>query len=401
MPRLTSCIALAGLAAARGAVFLKEDFSGDWEKRWVVSDWKKDEGTAGTWSVTAGEFYGDAEADKGLKTMEDARFYAISTAFDEFSNADKPLVVQFSVKHEQDIDCGGGYIKLFPKGVDQQKLHGGEDEDKYNIMFGPDICGYTKRTHFILNHKDKNHLISKDMTCKSDTLTHVYTLILKPDRTFEVLVDGESERSGNIIDEFDILPPKEIKDPAVSKPEDWVDEKMIDDPEDVKPEGYDDIPKEIADPEATKPEDWDDEDDGEWEPPMISNPEYKGPWKAKRIENPEYKGEWEHPMIANPEFVDDEQIGKYSSFAVAAFEVWQVKSGTIFDNLILTDDPAEAEKLRKETWEANKDKEKEMYDKIQEDKRKAEEEAAAAAGDDDEEAEDDEEVEEEELKDEV
>ena len=36
-----------------------------------------------------------------------------------------------------------------------------------------------------------------------------------------------------------------------------------------------DKPEHIPDPEATKPEDWDDDTDGEWEPPMISNPEYK------------------------------------------------------------------------------------------------------------------------------
>jgi calreticulin len=38
-----------------------------------------------------------------------------------------------------------------------------------------------------------------------------------------------------------------------------VDEKRIPDPDDVKPEGYDDIPSEIPDPDASKPDDWDDE----------------------------------------------------------------------------------------------------------------------------------------------
>ncbi len=47
------------------------------------------------------------------------------------------------------------------------------------------------------------------------------------------------------------------------------------DPEDAKPAGWDDIPATIPDKEAKKPEDWDDEEDGAWEPPMISNPEYK------------------------------------------------------------------------------------------------------------------------------
>lgn len=31
----------------------------------------------------------------------------------------------------------------------------------------------------------------------------------------------------------------------------------------------------IPDPDAKKPEDWDEDMDGEWEPPMIPNPEYK------------------------------------------------------------------------------------------------------------------------------
>ena len=36
-----------------------------------------------------------------------------------------------------------------------------------------------------------------------------------------------------------------------------------------------DRPQNIPDPDAKKPDDWDDEIDGEWEPPMIDNPEYK------------------------------------------------------------------------------------------------------------------------------
>lgn len=36
-----------------------------------------------------------------------------------------------------------------------------------------------------------------------------------------------------------------------------------------------DKPENIPDPDAKKPDDWDDEMDGEWEPPMITNPDYK------------------------------------------------------------------------------------------------------------------------------
>lgn len=69
----------------------------------------------------------------GIQTSQDARFYAISRKFPSFSNKDKPLVVQFSVKHEQNIDCGGGYVKLFDCSLEQKNLHG---ESPYEIMFG-------------------------------------------------------------------------------------------------------------------------------------------------------------------------------------------------------------------------------------------------------------------------
>ncbi|XVE92599.1 hypothetical protein REPUB_Repub01dG0112200 [Reevesia pubescens] len=63
--------------------------------------------------------------------------------------------------------------------------------------------------------------------------------------------------------DWDLLPPKKIKDPEAKKPKDWDDKEHIPDTEDNKPKGYDDIPKEIYDPDAKKPEDWDDEEDGE------------------------------------------------------------------------------------------------------------------------------------------
>ena len=63
-------------------------------------------------------------------------------------------------------------------------MHG---ESEYNIMFGPDICGYsTKRVHVIFNYKGENHLIKKDVKCKDDEGTHIYTLIVSPDNTYKV-----------------------------------------------------------------------------------------------------------------------------------------------------------------------------------------------------------------------
>lgn len=99
-------------------------------------------------------------------------------------------------------------------------------------MFGPDVCGSTQRTHVILNYpaaqtEDKNLLIKRDVPTRVDQLSHLYTLHLMANNSFNVLIDGESVRFGSLEEEWDFLPPKQIKDPKVSKPEDWVDEEMV------------------------------------------------------------------------------------------------------------------------------------------------------------------------------
>merc|ERR1712048_964786 len=206
-----------------------------WESRWVQSTHKGAE--AGKFVVTAGKFYGDAEKDKGIQTSQDARFYALSKEFKPFSNAEKPLVLQYTVKHEQGIDCGGGYAKIFDCSLDQQDMHG---DSPYLIMFGPDICGPgTKKVHVIFNYKGKNLLVKKDIRCKDDVFTHLYTLIVNSDNTYEVKIDNEKVESGELEADWDFLPPKKIKDPEAKKPDDWDEREKIDDPDDTKPEDWD------------------------------------------------------------------------------------------------------------------------------------------------------------------
>jgi len=244
-------------------------------------------------------------------------------------------------------------------------------------MFGPDICGSTRKVHVIFTYKGKNYLIKRAIPAESDENSHLYTLIVRPDNTYEVQIDGVSKQQGSLKDDWEMLPARKIKDPSVSKPEDWEDRRQIADPEDKKPENWDDIPEQVADPKATKPEDWDDELDGDWEPPMIDNPEYKGEWEPRMIDNPAYKGEWVHPMIDNPDFVDDDKLYAYKSNAFVGFELWQVKSGTIFDHILVTDDEAEANKARDAFLESQK-KEKAAHEKFTEEQRKKDDESRKA-----------------------
>jgi len=87
-----------------------------------------------------------------------------------------------------------------------------------------------------------------------------------------------------------------------------------------------------------KPEDWDDDLDGEWTAPMIDNPEFKGEWKARQIDNPAYKGAWVHPKVPNPEYQVDDSIYAFDKLSAIGIEIWQVKSGSTYDNILITND---------------------------------------------------------------
>lgn len=218
------------------------------------------------------------------------------------SNEGADLVIQFTAKNEKKdfVFCGGGYIKLMSGDLDHKSFNGSSvrsvpavdcrvpnpfptpkseavnacsspasldlvDRDiaqPYSIMFGPDICGYdVSRIHVILTDKEgKNLLRREDVKLEyadKDEFTHVYTLVIKADRTYSVLFDGKIKASGTIHEDWD-FPQKFIADPTDTKPSDWVDEKEIDDPNDRKPAGWD-VPRMIPDGNSQKPDEWDEE----------------------------------------------------------------------------------------------------------------------------------------------
>ena len=147
----------------------------DWNKRWTIpSDWKP-AAELGDWAHTGGEFNGGSADDKGIQTSQDARFYGLSAPLDKpFKSSDKKdLVIQYTVKHEQKLDCGGAYLKLLPGGASFSASKFGGDT-KYSVMFGPDICGSSnKRTHVILhsNKKDENLLIKKNVNTEDNQVS--------------------------------------------------------------------------------------------------------------------------------------------------------------------------------------------------------------------------------------
>merc|ERR1711879_118335 len=92
-----------------------------------------------------------------------------------------------------------------------------------------------------------------------------------------------------------------------------------------------------------------------------------GEWRAKKIDNPDYKGEWEHSEIDNPDYVSVPDVYKRGDLEYIGMEIWQVKAGTIFDNMLVTDDEAVAKEKRDAILEGLKgEKEaKEAWDESQ------------------------------------
>ncbi|KAI0987248.1 hypothetical protein GJ496_003367 [Pomphorhynchus laevis] len=299
-------------------VYFKDSFDGDGPlKEWVIPS--KPDKPQGKFVVATKKYSNESKSIE-LKTTKNARFHwMLKRCGTHASTEDNDLIVQFSVAFEQDIDCGGGYVKLFSSGTSQETI---TNSTPYYIMFGPDICGLQKRiVHVIINHNGTNYNCKSSPKCKDDVFTHVYTLHLyASNRSYEVRIDNESVQAGNLTDDWPILQPREIAYESDVKPSDWDDREWIADPNDKIPDNWE-LPELIEDIEATKPDDWDDEANGDWSAPIT---DYRGPWIAKQIPNPEY--------------VKDHTIGIFKDIGLIGIDVRQAMSGTIFGDFLITDD---------------------------------------------------------------
>ncbi|XP_044460439.1 calnexin homolog 1-like, partial [Mangifera indica] len=377
-----------------------ESFDEPFDGRWIVS--KKDE-YQGVWKNSQSE----GHQDYGLLVSQKAKKYAIVKELDKkVTLKGKKIVVQYEVRFQNGLECGGAYLKFLRPQKSAWKVELFDSEAPYSIMFGPDRCGSTDKIHFIFNHKNpKNgeyieHHLQEPPSVPSDKISHVYTAIISPDNRVSILVDGDERRNSYLLsgDDFEppLIPPYMIPDEKDKKPEDWDDRPTIPDPsatkpddwdedappmiEDeyaVKPEGWlDDVPLEIDDPDASKPEIWDDEEDGEWEAPKVPNPEcslapgcgkwkrpakknptYKGKWKPPHIENPKFRGFWKPRMIQNPKYFETD-TPNFEPIAAIGIEIWTMQDGLLFDNILITRDEHVASSYRETTWKPKYEAEK-------------------------------------------
>jgi len=382
-----------------------EQFTQDWSARWTPSEATKktpvgDEtfSYVGKWQVEESSVYPAISGDLGLVAKSKAAHHAISAPFGKALDFKKePLVVQYEVKYQQGGNCGGGYIKLLRDGFQSS---GKEFDDKtpWVVMFGPDLTCPGTKVHFIFQHKnpitgeyEEKHLKATPKPTIGKT-TMLYTLVINPDNTYQVFINGDSSASGSLLEDFDppVNPEKEIDDPEDSKPEDWIDETRIPDPDATKPDDWDEDapfeildedaekpegwldnePESVPDPEAEKPEEWDEEEDGEWLAPIIHNPkcdevgcgewkrpmkrnpDYKGKWSEPYIDNPAYKGPWAPRKISNPGYFEDlSPITSLDKIGGIGIELWTMTEDILFDNIYVGHSLDDAKALAAETYD--------------------------------------------------
>lgn len=381
-----------------GDVFFEETFQGsDPFKAGVVKS-KADKYKHQMVDIAFPKLYSGIQGDKGLNVAAGAKHYGVVMPFSEPLEVadDEELVFQYEVRLQDGLECGGAYIKV-PAADPKPDLTHLDNDTPYVVMFGPDKCGATNKVHFILRHENpvshvwSEHHFKEPPMPKADKHSHLYTLIIRPDNTFDIKIDDASVASGNLLNDMEppINPPEEIDDPEDEKPDDWVDEAQIADPEATKPEDWDeDAPatildmdaekpagwlddevEYIPDPASEKPEEWDDEDDGEWEAPQVpnpkceeapgcgewirpskANPDFKGKWSAPMIDNPDYIGEWAPRKIPNEAFFVDENPARLPRMAGVAVEIWTMSANLFFDNFVVANSAKAASAFAQKTW---------------------------------------------------
>ncbi|XP_055975070.1 calmegin [Sorex fumeus] len=388
-----------------GEVYFAETFDSGKLAGWVLSKAKKDGIEDEEMSIYDGRWEIEelkenrVPGDRGLVLKSRAKHHAISAILAKpFIFADEPLIVQYEVNFQDGIDCGGAYIKLLAD-TDDLNLENFYDKTSYTIMFGPDKCGEDYKLHFIFRHKhpqtgvfEEKHARPPETDLKkffTDKKTHLYTLVMNPDDTFEILIDQIVVNKGSLLEDVvpPINPPKEIEDPMDKKPHDWDDRAKIPDPKAVKPDDWDesepaqiedtsvtkpegwldDEPENIPDPKAEKPDDWNEDMDGlweaplianpachigcgEWKPPMIDNPEYKGIWTPPLVDNPSYQGVWSPRKIPNPDYFEDDHPFLLTAFRALGLELWSMTSDIYFDNFIICSEREVADRWAMDGW---------------------------------------------------
>ena len=138
------------------------------------------------------------DGDKALYFDKPSHF-GLTSIIDSVAPNGGDLVFQYEVRFTETVTCGGAYLKFLDakRFSDPKSLN---NESPYIVMFGPDKCGSdTNKVHFIVRHENPvshewtEHHFNSPPKIKSDTFSHLYTLVIHSDNTFEIKIDDVVE----------------------------------------------------------------------------------------------------------------------------------------------------------------------------------------------------------------
>lgn len=174
-------------------------------------------------------------------------------------------------------------------------------------------------------------------------------------------IDGQAIESGSIEYDWNLTSLKKMEK-SLAESKDWEQD------EEDKPQDWE---KHFLDASANKPSDWNSELDGDWQAPMLQKPPYQDGLKPEGID----KDVWLHQKMKNTNYLTEYDLSEFENIGAIGLELWQVRSGTIFDNFLITDSEEYAENFGKATWGETKGPEREMDDiQAKEEVKKAHEE---------------------------
>jgi calnexin len=359
-------------------IFFEPFDSIEFPKNWVRS---KDPKYDGQYKVRKMAPPRSLHNEQMLTFITKKKFYVLSSKIDSFPKMEgKEFVFQFESRHPEYIDCTGGFMKLFGD-IEPIVI---TEKTPALLTFGPEMCGDVSHVIFKFRHLNKKTRIWSEISLidpppfEPDGLNQLFTLVIRPNNTYEILINGETVKKGSLYEDFD--PPIngyiEVPDPDDFKPDDWDEREYIIDEAAVKPDDWDENaplfiqsppqlpegwqenePLYIEDRGSKKPSAWSDEILGEYKYPLIENPKcfgpnskgcgkytpgyiknpnYKGEWNKPLIRNPNYKGKWKQKMIPNKDYSHEPKAYLLPRPGAIGFNFWSADANIAFKNILIS-----------------------------------------------------------------
>ena len=187
--------------------YVKETFDDGKSTHWRVPKKLRPFTRLGVWEVSTGECWGHQQKWLGLRTTKSRRDYLIYTNFTKPMNTiESDLIVQYTLRLNPYVDCSGQFIKLMDSSSDMSRF---SQDLPFAIKFGPDICGPSfKRVHFVITYNGTEYESNRPIGFTRDSFTHGYTLIIRTNSSFTMLIDGEVVDEGTLEERFDFKKPR-------------------------------------------------------------------------------------------------------------------------------------------------------------------------------------------------